>query len=254
MALTSKVGGPEAGMKPCGQWNRKGQESLNSGQAQLNLESLLPLGFVLSEADTISLGLTAVGFLLLGTEFTLIGRNKFQTALIQALVYILYGCFDPAPCVSLLRTACLVAAVLISQSSSEGENKWGQGRGRIEIERIHLCNFRRALEEPCVEAVCRRSPVFRQLCHFHSTMCKAVCITLTLSIQKLCTHLKTLRSSISTAHAGLVRPMYRIKHPSGNKPVSFTPKSYVRNRNPLSSSFLSDSLLGFDCIRADRPW
>lgn len=28
-------------------------------------------------------------------------------------------------------------------------------------------------------------------------------------------------------HAGLVRPMYRIKHPSGNKPVSFTPKSYT---------------------------
>lgn len=37
------------------------------------------------------MGLTAVGFLLLGTEFTLIGRDRFQTALIQALAYVLYG-------------------------------------------------------------------------------------------------------------------------------------------------------------------
>lgn len=109
------------------------------------------------------MGLTAVGFLLLGTEFTLIGRDRFQTALIQALAYVLYGCLDPAPRVSLVRMTCLMAAVLVRALQGERTNG---GRGRIEIQKIRLHSFRRALEEqllqPCMEAACRRSPVFRK--------------------------------------------------------------------------------------------
>lgn len=112
------------------------------------------------------MGLTAVDFLLLGTEFTLIGRDQFQTALIQALVSVLYGCLDPTPRVSLLRTTCLLATVLVRALRRKRTNGGrGRGRGRIEIRRICLRSFRRALEEqllqPCVEAACRKSPVFR---------------------------------------------------------------------------------------------
>lgn len=71
--------------------------SLNSGHAQLTPESLLPLEFVLSEAYEVSSGLKAVGFLVPGTEFLLIRRDRLQTALIQALVYALYGCLGLAP-------------------------------------------------------------------------------------------------------------------------------------------------------------
>lgn len=194
------------------------------------------------------MGLTAVGFLLLGTEFTLIGRDRFQTALIQALVYVLYGCLDPAPRVSLLRTTCLVATVLVRALRRERTNG---GRGRIEIERIGLCSFRRALEEqllqPCVEAACRKSPVFRHPCPLSLHNLQRSLHYSNSANSKIMYAFENHPQQHFPAHAGLVRRMYRIKHPSGNKPVSFTPKSYaIRNGNPLSSSFLSDSLLGFD--------
>lgn len=104
------------------------------------------------------MGLTAVDFLLLGTEFTLIGRDQFQTALIQALIYVLYGCLDPAPCVSLLRMTCLVAAVLVRALHGERTNG---GRGRIESQKICLHSFRRALEALYGSSV-QKSPVFRK--------------------------------------------------------------------------------------------
>lgn len=87
--------------------------SLNSGQPQLTLESLLPLGFVLSEAYVFS-GTKALEFLLLGTKLTLISRDSSD-------------CFDPgscscplgwswpcSSCVSLvLRVTYLMGAILV---------------------------------------------------------------------------------------------------------------------------------------------
>lgn len=187
------------------------------------LESLLPLELVLPEAYVS--GIKAVDILLLGTKPILISWDSSD-------------CFDSSSCsrplgwfwlysssVSLaLRVTYLMIAILVRVLHGERTDWDGALRLKVSIYTILGDSWRcscgnPAWRQPAGNVVSFRHPPFLSIC-------RVICITLTLPTQNVCRHLKTPHGNISTwAWYSLVRLMHRINHPSGSKLASFRPRS-----------------------------
>lgn len=207
-------------------------------------ESLLPLGFVLSEAYEVSSRLKAVGFwcLVLNLPWSVgIGFRLLWSRLL----------FMPSMVVLASLLSCVSSSQsdfphdsCISQSSSNGGGvggpRWKESVYAIlgEPQRSCCCGpaWRQSAGKSCLQAASFSLPNAQSNPHYsNSSNWKIMCIFENPPQQHF--HLSMIVESDQCSG---------INHPSGSKLASFIPRSYiVRNGDHLSSSFLND-VLGFE--------